>query len=158
MLDLNLTLLGQMLTFAVFVWFTMKYVWPPIMKALNERQKKISQGLAAAEQGVRELEAAKHKADESLREAKIQAATIIEEAQKRASQIVDEARDNARQEGERLLQMAQNDIQQEKETARQDLRKELAGLAITGAERILRSNLDQQANDSLLNDLVAEMT
>src|SRR4051812_4076656 len=105
-MDINATLLGQFLTFAVLVWVTMRYIWPPIIKAIHDRQVRIADGLASAERGVHELELAQHKAVEILRDAKIQAANILEQANKRAGRIIDESKDRSRAEGERLIEIA----------------------------------------------------
>ena len=136
-MNLNLTLIGQAIAFAVFVWFCMKYVWPPVMQALQERQKKIADGLDAASRATRDLELAQEKADETLRESKEQAQQILEQANKRANQIVEEARDNARAEGERIIAGARSEIDQEINRAKEELRAQVSLLAVAGAERIL---------------------
>jgi F-type H+-transporting ATPase subunit b len=156
-MDINATLLGQLITFAVFVWFTMKYVWPPITKAMQEREKKIADGLNAAERGHRELELAQHKATEQLRDAKNHAAEILDQAHKRANQIVEEAKERAREEGERLLTIARGDIEQEMQSARQQLRNEVAKLVITGAEKILAQQIDSKLQHALVEKLIAEV-
>jgi len=155
--NINATLIGQMITFGLFVLITMKYIWPPLMSALEERQGKIADGLAAAERGQRELELAQHKSTDVLREAKIQASEIIEKANHRASQIVEAAKDKAREEGKRLYNIAQEDIASEVNQAKQVLRKQVATIAISGAERILKHNIDQAVNSSLINDLIEEL-
>lgn len=156
-MNINATLIGQMITFGLFVLITMKYIWPPLMSALEERQGKIADGLAAAERGQRELELAQHKSTDVLREAKIQASEIIEKANHRASQIVEAAKDKAREEGKRLYNIAQEDIASEVNQAKQVLRKQVATIAISGAERILKHNIDQAVNSSLINDLIEEL-
>ena len=156
-MNLNLTLLGQMVTFAIFVWFTMKYVWPPITKALDDRQKKIADGLAAAERGKHDLELAQHKAVEQLREAKHQAAEVLEQANKRANQIIEEAKVVARGEGERLVALAHTEIAREVEQAKQELRKQVGLIAIQGAERILKRQIDTAANQDLMTALIKEI-
>ncbi len=157
-MDLNLTLLGQMITFAVLVIFTMKFVWPPLTKALEERQQKIADGLAAAERGEHELELAQHKATEQLRDAKIQAAKIVEQADKRSQQMIEQAKEQARTEGRRLLELGQAEIEQERLAARQALSSEIAGIAILGAEKILGKNVDGPANSQMLEQLIAEVS
>src|SRR5687768_4228907 len=112
-MNLNLTLLGEMLTFAIFIWFTMRFVWPPLMAALEERREKIAAGLAAADKGHRELEMAQHKIDEMMTEAKGQVAHIIEQANQRANHIIEEAKARARVEGDRLITLAKRDVEQE---------------------------------------------
>lgn len=156
-MDLNATLIGQMITFAVLVIFTMKYVWPPITKALRERQQTIADGLAAAERGKHELELAHHKAAEQLRDAKLQAAKIVEQADKRAALIVEEAKEKARHEGERLLQVARTDIEQEKQRMKEDLMAQVAGIALSGAEKILGRKIDAAANGEMVDRLIAEV-
>jgi len=156
-LDINLTLVIQMLVFAAFVWFTMKFVWPPLAKALEERQDKIADGLAAAERGRRELELAQHRVKDEMKQAKAQAAEIVEKASRRAAQIVEEAKDEARQEGQKLAKSAQEQIAQEVNRAREDLRKQVAILAVAGAEKILMREIDEQANSALLDNLIEEI-
>lgn len=157
MLDINLTLVVQMLVFGAFVWFTMKFVWPPLTKALEERQEKIADGLAAAERGRKELELAQHRAKDEIKQAKSQAAEIIEKANYRATQIVEEAKDDARQEGLKLAKIAQEHIAQEVSRAKDNLRKQVAALAIAGAEKILMREIDEKANSALLDNLIKEI-
>lgn len=156
-MNINLTLVGQMITFALFVWFTMRFVWPPITKALQERQKRIADGLAATEQSVRELELAQHKAAELLREAKTQAATIVEHAHKQAAHLIEESKDQARIEGERLLNFAQAEIDREVATAKQQLRAQVAAIAVAGAEKILARHIDVAANQDLIEKMVEQI-
>lgn len=156
-MDLNITLIVQVLVFAAFVLFTMKFVWPPLVNALEERQEKIADGLAAAERGQRELELAQHRVIDELRQAKVQASDIIEKANRRASQIVDEAKDAARLEGQKLVKIAEGQITQELNRAKDDLRKQVASLAVAGAERILQREIDEKANQALLNSLIEEI-
>ncbi|MDZ7661410.1 F0F1 ATP synthase subunit B [Thiohalophilus sp.] len=156
-MNINLTLIGQTLTFIVFVWFCMKFVWPPIMNALNERKKKIADGLAAAERGAHEKELAEKKAAEVLHEAKQQAQDIINQAQKRASEIVEESKETARAEGERIIATANAEIEQEVNRAREELRGQVASLAVAGAGKILKREIDAKANEDLLKDLVAQI-
>ena len=156
-MDINLTLLGQMITFAIFVWFTMKFVWPPIVKAMQERQDKIAAGLAAAEQGEHALQAAKQQVMAELTQAKSEAGKIIEQAHHRAVHMVEEAKNQARHEGERLLQLAQDEIKREYNQARADLIKQMGSIAVIGAEKILGHEVDKASNDRLVDDLVREM-
>jgi|TARA_B100000809_G_C15025612_1_gene490037 F-type H+-transporting ATPase subunit b len=155
--NLNLTLIGQAIAFAVFVWFCMKYVWPPVMQALQERQKKIADGLDAASRATRDLELAQEKAEETLRESKEQAQQILEQANKRANQIVEEARDNARAEGERIIAGARSEIDQEINRAKEELRAQVSLLAVAGAERILESSIDEAKHRELVDKLAAEL-
>ncbi|MDH4571383.1 MULTISPECIES: F0F1 ATP synthase subunit B [Salinicola] len=156
-MNLNLTLIGQAIAFAVFVWFCMKYVWPPVMQALQERQKKIADGLDAASRATRDLELAQEKAEETLRESKEQAQQILEQANKRANQIVEEARDNARAEGERIIESARSEIDQEINRAKEELRAQVSLLAVAGAERILESSIDEAKHRELVDKLAAEL-
>jgi F-type H+-transporting ATPase subunit b len=156
-MNINLTLFGQLLTFAAFVWFTMKYVWNPIMGALETRKQEIANGLAAAERGQHEQELAKERAAEELREAKAQAADIVAQAQKRAAEIVDEAKGTARTEGERILQAAHTEIEQETNRAREQLRAKVGQLAVAGAEKILRKEINATAHKDIVAALAKEI-
>jgi F-type H+-transporting ATPase subunit b len=155
--NINLTLIGQLVTFVLFVMFCMKNVWPYIMAAMEERAEKIADGLAAADRASHDLELAKDKAVERLKEAKEQAASIIDAANRRGSQIVDEAKDQARLEGERLKEAAQGDIDQEVNRAKEHLRGQVASLALAGAEKILVAEVDAQRHGELLDTLAAEL-
>lgn len=156
-MNINYTLIGQMIFFAAFVLFCMKYVWPYIMAAMTEREKKIADGLAAADRASKDLELAQKKAGQNLTEAKAQAAELIEQANKRSNQIVDEAKDIARQEGERLIAAAHAEIEQEKNRAKEALRAEVAAIAIAGAEKILGSTIDASKHGELLDKLAADI-
>jgi len=156
-MNINLTLIGQSITFALFVWFCMKYVWPPIMAALDERKTKIADGLAAAEKGQHEEELAKHRATEILKQAKDDAGEILAGAQKRASEIVDEAKDTARAEAERIVHSANAEIEQEVNRAREELRGKVVSLAVAGAGKVLKREVDAKANEDLLKDLVSQL-
>jgi F-type H+-transporting ATPase subunit b len=141
----------------LLVGFTMKYVWPPITKAMHDREKKIAAGLEASERSKRELELAEHKATTIVREAKQEASQIIDQAHKRSVQLVDEAKENARQEGKRILEHSQEEFAREVSQTKEMLRKQLAGLAIAGAEKIMSRNLDATTNAALLDEFVAEI-
>jgi len=141
----------------VFVWFCMKFVWPPIMNALHERKKQIADGLAAAERGMHEKELAEKRATETLHEAKNQSQDIINQAQKRANEIVEEGKSIARVEGERIVAAANAEIEQEINRAREFLRGQVVSLAVSGAEKVLKKEIDQKANEVLLQDLVAQL-
>jgi len=156
-MNINLTLIGQSIAFAVFIWFCYAYVWPPLVNAMAERKKKIADGLAAAERGEHEQELAKKKAAEYLKDAKGQAADILAQAQKRATEIVDEAKDDARTEADRIKAGADAEIEQEVNRAREQLRKEVVSLAITGAEKVLKKEVDKEAHASSLNELAAQL-
>ena len=156
-MNINLTLVVQMLVFAVFVWFTMKFVWPPLVKALDERQEKIADGLAAAERGRRELELAQHRAKDEMKHAKVQSAEIVEKANRRAGQIIDEAKEDARAEVQQMAKIAQEHIAQEVNRAKAGLRKQVAALAVKGAEQILRKEVNASVHADLLGRLKTEL-
>ncbi|MDP2027266.1 F0F1 ATP synthase subunit B [Sulfuriferula sp.] len=156
-MNINATLLGQSITFFVFVWFCMKFVWPPIMQALGERKKQIADGLAAGERGKHELELASKRAAEHLHDAKQKAADIIAQADKRAAQLVEEAKGTAKVEGDRMIAGAQASIAQETVRAKETLRGQVAGLAVAGAEKILRREIDAQAHADLLDAIKNEL-
>ena len=156
-MNFNATLIGQSITFAFFVWFCMKYVWPPIMSALEARKKQIADGLAAADRGKHELELAAKAAVDNMRDAKAQAAEVLAQAEKRAAQIVEDAKIAAKAEGERQLAAAQANIEQEANRAREGLREQVAALAVAGAEKILRREVNAQSHADLLNQLKAEL-
>ena len=156
-MNINVSLIGQIITFLVFVWFVMKFVWPPIVEAMAEREKRIADGLAAAERGKQELQAADVKVEEILREARQQAAQILDKANKPGSETVAEAKTRARTEGDRLVASAKAEISQEVSRARESLRAEVANIAVAGASQILKKEVDAGAHARLLDDLVAEM-
>lgn len=156
-MNLNATLLGESIAFIVFVWFTMKYVWPVLNGAIEERQNKIAEGLAASERAEKDLELAQAKAAEKLKEAKTQAAEIIEQAKKRAAQIVDEETQKGHQEREKIVASGQAEVEAERNRAKEELRKQVSVLAIAGAERILERQIDAQAHSDILDKLVAEL-
>jgi len=155
--NINMTLFGQMATFAVFVWFCMKFVWPALTRILDERKNKIADGLDAADRAMRDLELAQGKATEQLKGAKQEAAALLEQANKRANQIVEEAKDKARAEGERLKAAAQAEIEQEANRVREELRAKVAALALAGAEKILEASIDENANRELVDKLAAQL-
>lgn len=156
-MSINATLFGQMITFAIFIWFTMKFVWPPVIKAMRDRQQEIADGLAAAERGRQDLELAQERAGEVLKEAKVQAAEILDQANKRGNQLVEEARTTAREEGERQLASAQAMIQQELNQAKAELREQVVTLAIMGATRVLEREVDAKAHNDMLNELAKQL-
>ncbi|ABI58213.1 ATP synthase F0, B subunit [Alkalilimnicola ehrlichii MLHE-1] len=146
-----------MISFALFVWFTMKYVWPPIQTAMADRQKQIADGLAAGERGQKELDQAKSEVDKMLREAREQASQVIAQANKRQSELVEQAREEARQEAERVLAQARSEIDTEISQARDALRKEVVNLAVAGSSRILKREIDAKAHKDLIDDLVKQL-
>ncbi|MFO7593588.1 MAG: F0F1 ATP synthase subunit B [Pseudomonadota bacterium] len=156
-MNINATLIGQAISFIFFVWFCMKFVWPPIMSALEERKKKIADGLAAAERGKHEQELAEQRAKEAMSEAKQEASNIIAQAQKRAGEIVEEAKETARSEGERIVAAANAEIEQEVNRAKEHLRGQVVSIAVAGAGKVLNREIDDKAHDDLLKDLVSQI-
>ncbi|WP_407313875.1 F0F1 ATP synthase subunit B [Pseudomonas sp. nanlin1] len=156
-MNINATLIGQSVAFFIFVLFCMKFVWPPVIAALQERQKKIADGLDAASRAARELELAQDKVGQQLREAKAQAAEIIEQAKKRGNQIVEEAVEKARIDADRVKVQAQAEIEQELNSVKDALRAQVGALAVGGAEKILGATIDQNAHAELVNKLAAEI-
>jgi F-type H+-transporting ATPase subunit b len=157
-MSINLTLLGQMITFALFIWFTMRYVWPPINKAIQERQKTIADGLEAAEKGKRELELAKHKSVQILRDAKLEASHIIEQSNQRAGQIVEEAKEQARKESQQIVDYAQVQVEQMKQSAKAELAEGYASLVVDGAEKVIEKEIDTATHDKALKELIGELS
>jgi len=155
--NINWTLVGQMVFFVIFVLFCMKYVWPPITGAMAERAKKIADGLAAADRADKDLELAKEKAAADLKEAKAQAAELIESAKKRGDQMVEEAKDKAKEEAERVLASAEAEVEQQVAQAKETLRAQVSVLAIAGAEKILGSSVDAKAHGDMLDKLASEL-
>lgn len=156
-MNINATLLGQAISFALFVWFCIKFVWPPLMNAIEERQKKIADGLADAGRAAKDLELAQIKATEQLKEAKVTANEIIEQANKRKAQIVEEAKVEAQTERAKIIAQGQAEIENERNRVKDDLRKQVALLAIAGAEKILERTIDPEAHSDIVNKLVAEI-
>lgn len=156
-MNINLTLIAQAVTFFAFIWFTVKFVWPPILAAIEERRTKIADGLAAADKGARSLEDAQVKITAMVEEARGQARSILDQAQTRANGIVDEARTSATQERERILQSAQAEVQQQINRARDELRAQVATITVAGAEKILAREIDARAHQDLLDKLAAQI-
>ncbi len=156
-MNINMTLIGQSITFLVFVWFCMKFVWPVIRKAMDERTQRITDGLAAAERAQKDLGLAQDRVAQQLREAKTEAATIVEQANRRAAQIVDEAKTKAREEGDRIKTAAQAEVEHEMNRARELLRAQVGALAVAGASRILGKVVDASAHRELVDQLAAEL-
>jgi F-type H+-transporting ATPase subunit b len=155
--NINISLIGQMITFILLVVFTMKFVWPPLKRALDERMKKIAEGLAAAEQGRKSLEVSARQAEESVKQGRDRAAEIIAQAEKRAAQVIEEARSTAKAEGDREKAAAKADIQQEVARAREQLRDQVGVLAVAGAEKILRREVDAKAHADLLDGIKKQL-
>ena len=156
-MNLNATILGQAIAFVLFVWFCMKYVWPPIMAAIEKRQKEISEGLSSAERAKKELDLAQADATDQLKKAKAEAQVIIDQANKRKAQIVDEAKAEAEQERNKIVAQAKAEIDAERQRAREELRKQVGILAIAGAEKIIERCVDEAANSDIVDKLVAEL-
>jgi len=152
-MNINLTLIAQAITFAAFIWFTSKFIWPYMLRAIETRQKTIADGLAAAEQGRRSLELSTRQADEEIRKARNRAAEILGQAEKRAAQLIEESKIAAREEGTREKAAAKAEIDQEVARARELLREHVAELAVAGAEKILRREVDARAHAQLLEEI-----
>ena len=156
-MNITVTLLAQMIAFALLIWFVNKVMWGPLSGIMEARQKRIADGLAAAEKGKHEEELAKKKAVEVLKEAKAQAAEVVAQGQKRASEIVEEAKVAARIEGERIVTAANAEIEREINQAKEALRAQVASIAVAGAAKVLKREIDAKSHDALLNDLAAEI-
>jgi len=156
-MNINATLIGQSIAFFVFVWFVMKYVWPPLIAALDERKKTIADGLAAAERGQHEQELAEKAAEKHIKEAKNQASDIVTQAQKRASEIVEEAKDNAKEEAGRVKTAADAEIEQEINRAKEALRQQVACIAMAGAAKVLNREIDEKAHSDIVDDMIAQI-
>jgi len=155
--NINATLLGQAIAFILFVWFCMKYVWPPLMSAIEERQKVIADGLFSAERAAKNLDLAQANASDQIKEAKRTAAEVIESANKRKAQIVDEARGEALVERQKILNQAEAEIEAERNRAKDELRKQVATLALAGAEKILERSIDKDVHKDILNNITAKL-
>jgi len=155
--NFNATFIGQSIAFLFFLWFCKQYVWPLFANILEERRKRIADGMEAAARAQKDLELAQEKSTDQLKKAKADAAVIIDQANKRAAQIVDEAKVQAREEGKRIVAAANAEIEQEINRAKENLRKEVAAIAVAGAEKILEAKIDQAANEELINKLASEL-
>jgi F-type H+-transporting ATPase subunit b len=156
-LDINLTLIGQSIAMFVFVWFCMKYIWPPIMNAIEERQTQIADGLAAAERGQQSLDKAKAEAEEIVDDARKQATTILDQAHARANEIVAEGKTDGVKERERQVAAALAEIEQETNRAREELRGQVSAIAVASAEKILQREIDKKTHENILSKLAAEL-
>ena len=156
-MNMNATILGQAIAFILFVWFCMKYVWPPITAAIEKRQKEIADGLSSAERAKKDLNLAQANVTDQLKKAKADAQVIIEQANKRRAQILDEAKVEAEAERNKIVAQAQAEIEAERKRAREELRKQVAMLAIAGAEKIIERSVDEAANSDIVDKLVAEL-
>ena len=156
-MSINASLIGQMITFAIFVWFCMKFIWPRLLDAIKERQATIADGLAAADKGQRELEAAELKVIELIDEGKQQAAKIVEDANQRALHIVEDSKAKARVEYDKILAQAKSDIEQETNQARRQLYGEVTNLVVLGTEKVIARNIGSVDDDKFIDDLIAEV-
>lgn len=156
-MNLTATLIGQILTFAVFVWVIKAYLWEPMMNMMEERKKRISEGLAAAERGQHEKELAEQRAKDRLHKARQEAAEIVNQAQKRGTEIVEESKVAARDEGERIKTLAQEEIEQEVNRAKEKLRQQVGAIALAGAERVLAKEIDAKTHSAALEELAAQI-
>lgn len=156
-MDINLTLIGQAISFLIFVWFCMKYVWPPIIQVMEERQEKIASGLRDAERAEHDLKLARQRGQDIVDEAKGQAASLVEQANRRATKIVDDAREKASEEADRIKSQAESEVKQQVSAAREKLRGQVASLALVGAERILERQVSQGDHDKMLVALAKDL-
>jgi F-type H+-transporting ATPase subunit b len=156
-MNLNLTLIAQAITFTAFIWVTVKFIWPYMLRAIETRQKTIADGLAAADQGRRSLELSTRQADEEVKKARERAAEVLAQAEKRAAQLVEEAKGAAKEEGNREKAAAKAEIEQEVTRAREQLRDHVASLAVAGAEKILRREVDAKAHAELLESIKKQL-
>ena len=156
-MDINATLIGQTIAMIVFVWFCMKFIWPPILGAIEERQKQIADGLAAADEGEKKLTAAQAEADEIVADARKQATSILDQAHSRANEIVSEGKASGAKERERQLDAAKAEIEQEANRAREELRGQVSAIAVASAEKILRREIDSKSHEDILGKLAQEI-
>jgi F-type H+-transporting ATPase subunit b len=156
-MNINFTLFAQAIVFTAFIWFTVRFVWPPLLRAIEARQKQIADGLAAADQGKKSLEVSSKQAEQAIQEARVRATEIIAQAEKRDAQMVEAAKVAAKAEGDREKAAAKADIQQEAQRAREQLREQVAALAVAGAEKILRREVDAKAHAELLDGIKKQL-
>ena len=156
-MDINLTLFGELITFMILVYVTLKFIWPPITKAMQDRQKKIADGLEAGERGRNKLKQAEKQTAEMVKESKIKSEKIIEGANARASQIVDDAKERGQQEGQRMIENAKSTIMQETQSAKEGLRKELANLVIAATAKVIEKEMDQTTHHQLVDEIISKV-
>lgn len=156
-MNMNATLLGQAITFVLFVWFCMKFIWPPLMKAIEKRQKEIADGLNAAEEAKKDLEKAQANTDAVLQQAKLEASALIDEANKRKNIIIEEAKVEAEREKLKILTQGRAQIEAERQQTLAQLRQQVSTLALSGAEKIIERSIDEAANSDIIDKLVAEL-
>ena len=152
-----MTLLGQMISFAILIWFTVKFIWPPLMAAIEERQQKIAEGLAAADNAQKNLAQAQDKVNEELKAARSKANEIIEQAHQRANQLIDAAKSDAIAEGNRQRALAEAEIEAAANRAKEDLRKQVSALAVSGAEKLLKREINANDQKALIDELAAQL-
>jgi len=155
--SITITLIAQMLAFALMVWLVNKYLWAPLSGLMEARREKIAEGLSASERGKHELKLAQERSSELLKEAKEKAQDVISQANARSNEILEEAREHAKSEAERIITQARAEIDTEINRAKEDLRKQVAAVAVEGAERILKREVDAKAHEQALSDLVARI-
>tara|TARA_B100001057_G_scaffold166575_1_gene167305 strand:+ start:17834 stop:18304 length:471 start_codon:yes stop_codon:yes gene_type:complete len=155
--DINATIIGQSIAMIVFVWFCMKYIWPPLMEAIEERQTQIADGIAAGEQGIKKLDNANIESKKILDDARKQATTILDQANARATEIVSDGKQDGLKEREHQMSLAKNDIEQETNKARDELRDQVAALAIASAEKILGREVNKESHADILDDLARKL-
>ena len=156
-MDINFTLIAQAIAFAVLIWFTVKFIWPPLLTAIEMRQREIADGLAAAHEGKNALEIAAKVAEQTLNEAKQKASDIIGQAEKRGASILEEAKVHAKLERERILAQGKAEVEQEIHRAREMLRQQVSALAVAGATKILRKEIDAKTHSVILEQLAIEL-
>ena len=156
-MNINATLILQSIAMMIFVWFCMKFIWPPLLKAMDERRERIAEGRAASDKAEKELEAAKITVEEQIREARDKAGEIVDQANQRHTQIVDQAKDDAVAERNRQVTAAEADIVQAANQAREELRTTVASLAVLGASQILEKEVDADTHRELLDKLIREI-
>ena len=156
-MNFNYTLIGQLLAFILFVWFCMRFIWPQLLEIIETREKEISEGLEAASRGKRELEEAETKKTEVMGAAKKEAADLINQANLRANQMVEDAKSKAQEEAGRIKESAEKDVMQSMNKAREGLRSEVAILAVAGAEKLLKAEIDQEGNSTLIDEIAKEL-
>lgn len=155
-MEINLTLVGQTLEFIIFIWLCLKYIWPPIISGIENRQKEIDKGLLAAERGRKSLEVARNNAAEQIKATKKEVAEILEQANKRQAKIIDDAKVAANEERVKIIEHAKEEAEAEANRIREKLRKEVAELAVRGAEKIIRKNIDASTTSGIIDDLIAD--
>lgn len=156
-MNMNATLLGQLICFILFVWFCMKFIWPPLINAIEKRQKEISESLTSAEQAKKELSLANDSTHKLLQEAKAQAQSIVDQANKRKAQMIEEAKVQAQSEKEKIISQGLAEVESERKKAQEMLRKQMAQLVVTGAEKVIQRSVDEAANSDIVDQMIAQL-